>query len=111
MAVTFGTIVKLTRSFLWLMFFILIFSTGYDALFFHGLLNSPSRAPGISSNWLAKPYTNLRLSAYRKRHPSASSNRNDWAFVDVTFSSGRLKALLSEADKKGNAFADRLIKP
>lgn len=105
------SIVPALRSLLWLGFFILMFSIAFDAMFFHGLLKSPSRNPGPSSNWLAKPYTNLRLYGQPARHASKPTPRNDWAFTDVTFSKGQFKSMLADADKKGNAIADRFIKP
>lgn len=105
------SIVPALRSLLWLGFFVFAFCFVIDAMFFHGLLKSPSRNTGPSSNWLAKPYTNLRYYGQPARHASSKASRNDWAFTDVTFSKGQFKSMMAAADKKGDAIANRFFKP
>lgn len=105
------SIVPALRSLLWLGFFVFVFCFVIDAMFFHGLLHSPSRNPGPSSNWLAKPYTNLRLYGQSTHHARKKASHNDWAFSDVTFSKGHFKSMIEAADKKGDAIGNRFIKP
>jgi len=83
-----------------------------DALIFHNVVQSSIRKPGQRINWIASPYSSLRLPMPDSKMPMAQRFfGGKWSFGQLSVSERRLHALQKSADKSAEKFVGRFIKP
>lgn len=100
------------RGLLSLILVLFLLNTLVDALFFHGILSSPTRTSGAHSSWMARPYTVFRMEGLPKATQLAKRTFGPGVFqTDVTFSKKHLESTVRSADSKANAALDKFIKP